>query len=85
MIFLRQKPAAEHRFDSEDIEIISGSEKAPDAFVAAIMTEAANDDSVNEQAGEDVVAIAIIFVVEIGLEGKVGAVMQRAVNFDEPR
>ena len=75
LIFLRQKTTAEHWFDPEDIEIISGIQKAPDAFVAAIMTEAANDDSVNEQAGENVVAIAIIFVVEIGLESEIGTLI----------
>ena len=85
LIFLRQKSAAEHWFDAKHIEIISGSEISPDAFVAAVVTETANDDPVNEQAGENVVAITIIFVVEIGLKSKIGAVMQRAVNFDELR
>jgi hypothetical protein len=85
LIFLRQKSAPEHRFDAKDIEIISGSEKPPGAFVAAIVTETANDDSINEQPREDVIAIAIIFVIEVGLESEIGAVVQRAVNFDEPR
>src|SRR5438093_13782889 len=85
LIFLWRESAAEHWLDAEHVEIISGSEESPDAFVAAVVTETANDDSVNEQAGEDVVAIAIIFVIKVGRESKIGGVVQCTVNFDEPR
>ncbi|HJX81502.1 MAG TPA: hypothetical protein VJ248_05690, partial [Candidatus Udaeobacter sp.] len=79
------KSAAENRFDAQNIEVVSGNEKAPNALVVAVVAQAGNDNSVNEQPGKDVVSIAVIFVIQVRLEGEISAVVQRAVNLDQPR
>ena len=85
LIFLGEKSAAENRFDAQNIEVVSGNEKAPNALVVAVVAQAGNDNSVNEQPGKDVVSIAVIFVIQVRLEGEISAVVQRAVNLDQPR
>ena len=80
LIFLRQKRAPERRLHAEHIEVIAGNEITPDALVPAAVAERADDDAIGAEAGEDGVAVAVILVVEIGLEGDVGAVVQRAVE-----
>src|SRR6266536_6314207 len=84
-IFLGEKSAAENRLDAEYIEVVSGNEKAPSALVVAIVAQAGNDNTVNEQPGKDVVSIAVIFVIQIRLKGEISAVVQRSVNLDQPR
>ncbi len=80
LIFLGKKSAAENRFDAQNIEVVSGNEKAPNALVVAVVAQAGNDNSVNEQPGKDVVSIAVIFVVQVRLKSEISAVVQRAVN-----
>ena len=85
LIFFGEKSAAENRFDAENIEIVSGNEKAPSALVVAVVAQAGNDNSVNEQSGKDVVSIAVVLVIQVRLKGEISAVMQRAVDFDQLR
>ncbi len=83
LIFLREKAATEKGRNAEDIEVIGGGHGAPDALVVAVVAQAGDGDAIGDQSGEDLVAIAVILVVEIRLEGVVGAVMERAVKFLE--
>jgi hypothetical protein len=83
-IFLRQKRPAEHRFHAEEIEVISGDEIARDALVLAAVTQGADDEGIRGEAFEDGVAIAVILIVEVGLEGDIDAFVHRAEELDEP-
>ena len=47
--------------------------------------ETGDDDAINGQTGEDRVAVAIIFVIRVGLDGNVSALVGRAVDFDQLR
>ena len=47
------------------------------------MAQAGDGDAIGDQSGEDLIAVAVILVVEIGLERVVGAVVERAVKFLE--
>ena len=85
LIFLGEKSAAENRFDAQNIEVVSGNKKAPNALIVAVVTQAGNNHSIHEQPGKDVVSIAVIFVIQVRLKGEISAVVQRAVNLDQPR
>ena len=84
-IFFRQECATQHRFYAEDIEIISRNEITVDALACVVDRETGDDDAINGQTGEDRVAVTIIFVVRVGLDGNVGALVGRAVDFDQLR
>ena len=85
LIFLGEKSAAENRFDAQNIEVVSGNEIAPNALIVAVVAQAGNDHSVHEQPGKDIVSIAVIFVIQVRLKGEISAVVQRAVNLNQPR
>ncbi len=85
LVFVGEKSAAENRFDAENIEVVSGHEKTPSALVVAVVAQTGNDNSIHEQPGKDVVSVTVIFVIQVRLKGEISAVMQRAVDFDQPR
>ena len=47
------------------------------------MTDTHRGKSISDQTREHVIAVAIIFVVEIRLNGVVGAIVKGPVNFDQ--
>jgi hypothetical protein len=65
LILLRQEAAAERWLHAKDIKIISGNVETPDALVYSIVAETGDDKAIREETGEDGVAVALIFVVQI--------------------
>jgi hypothetical protein len=79
-IFLRQKSATQKRGNAENIKIVAGGERAPDALVVPIVAEASDGDAIRKETGQDLIAVAVILVVEIRLQRVIGAVVQSAVK-----
>jgi hypothetical protein len=85
LIFLREKAATEKGRHAEHIEVICRGHGAPDALVVAVVAQAGDGDAIRHQSGENLIAIPVILVVEVGLEGVVRAVVQGAVKLLELR
>src|SRR4051812_27011060 len=83
LIFVRKKATTAEKRDAENIKVISGSGHAPDALVVSVVAEACDHKPVGYQPGENLVAVSVVLIIQIGLERVIGAVMKRAVKFLE--
>src|SRR6476660_6179221 len=83
LIFFRKKEASEIWMKAQRVEVVAGNQVTPDAFVAALVTDAHRREAVRQESGENVVAVAVVFVSEIGLQRVIGAAMRRAIDFHE--
>src|SRR3954462_7037876 len=83
LVFFRCEVAAHERLDTQHIEVIPGNEITPKTFVASFMTNADRSEAIRDQTRKHIVAVAIIFVIEIRLDRIVSAVVERAINFSE--
>ena len=82
LIFFGNEVASQKWLNAERVEIISGNQISPDAFVSVFMTYAHRAKPISHQTREHIVAIAIVFVIKVRLNSVVSAVMESAVNFD---
>ena len=82
LIFFGNEVASQKWLNAERVEIISGNQISPDAFISVFMTYAHRGKPISHQTREHIVAIAIVFVIKVRLNSVVSAVMESAVNFD---
>src|ERR1051325_5648159 len=64
LIFFGREIAATKWCYLQNIEVVTGNQKAPDSFIVVVMADAHRREPVSHQAREGMVSISIIFVVE---------------------
>ena len=83
LILFGQERAAEHGRDAEHVEVVATDDVAPDALVSIAVAQAHRREAIDEQPREDVVALTVVFVIQVRLDRIVRAVVLRAINFDQ--
>src|SRR5690348_11845150 len=84
-ILLRREAAAHDRLHSQGRKVIAGYELAHEQLGVAVSVEVDEDSAVQEKGREDLVAIAVVFVIRIGAQSEAGIAGVERMHRDETR